>query len=801
MRFSALWAFTGILAASVWATGEGLVTKSPLDTSQRGPNQLDDGVWTGWKQGFLRDGDTFMCDNGPDDVVERGVFQTVVLNQTEPQPFVAVAWSKAEDVAGPSRGDYSLYLDLTYMDGTPLWGQLAPFTAGTHDWERREVVVFPKKPVQAVHFHMLLRGHAGKAWFRNPQLRLIETPPGTCTFDGTRMTVAASPLEGFQVRDEAAGSEVMAIEDEVLGLRLESSRVEHDGAVLVDASIEDTTGKDRAITLYYTVPMEGDGWSWLEDAYTTQPIDAFADASNTVAFNSVGKGALSRYPFGAVAKGETGLALGIDMAFPAVYRIGASGGAGELYLAYDVALTKERPKACLRFCRFEFAPEWRFRSALDLYRRLFPDAFVARIKEQGIWMPFAPISKVEGWEDFGFRFKEGTDETEWDDAHHILTFRYTEPMTWWMTMSPEQPKTMDGAVAEARRLAEAENAPAAKALFTSGFHNSTGAWQARLLDTPWCNGAVWSMNSLPGLSGEFTDFNIKWNPQLRDALYGPGRTGDLDGEYIDSSEGYVTEELDFRRDHFAAAQTPLTWDTETCAPAVFRGLIAFEYVRAIARDVHGMDKFMMANGTPYALCWLAPLLDVLGTETNWSPGGTWSPMAPSELFYRRALCGGKPYCFLMNTHFDQFSHEMVEKYMKRSAAFGMFPGFFSEDAATGHYFSRPELYNRDRDLFRKYIPICQTLAEAGWEPVTLARADVAELCLERFGDGYLTVFNPTAGRLETWITLDIGTPDNCADLVSGERHPIRERSIALTLGPEELAVLALKEQAQNDSAH
>ena len=32
------------------------------------------------------------------------------------------------------------------------------------------------------------------------------------------------------------------------------------------------------------------------------------------------------------------------------------------------------------------------------------------------------------------------------------------------------------------------------------------------------------------------------------------RHGDLDGEYIDSSEGYVTDELDFRRDHFAAAQ-------------------------------------------------------------------------------------------------------------------------------------------------------------------------------------------------------------------------------------------------------
>jgi len=35
-------------------------------------------------------------------------------------------------------------------------------------------------------------------------------------------------------------------------------------------------------------------------------------------------------------------------------------------------------------------------------------------------MPFAKISKVQGWEDFGFKFKEGNDETAWDDRHGII---------------------------------------------------------------------------------------------------------------------------------------------------------------------------------------------------------------------------------------------------------------------------------------------------------------------------------------------------------------------------------------------
>ena len=50
--------------------------------------------------------------------------------------------------------------------------------------------------------------------------------------------------------------------------------------------------------------------------------------------------------------------------------------------------------------------------------------------------------------------------------------------------------------------------------------------------------------------------------------------------------------------------------------------------------------------------------------------------------------------------------------MKRSLAYGCFPGFFSHNAAEGHYFTRPELYDRDRPLFRKYVPLCKLVAEA-----------------------------------------------------------------------------------------
>ncbi len=507
----------------------------------------------------------------------------------------------------------------------------------------------------------------------------------------------------------------------------------------------------------------------------------------------VAGGRLSRYPLGAVSDNRRGVALGIDMAHPAFFRIGYNAEAKELFLAYDIALTPEKPQATIRFCRFAFDPQWQFRAALARYYELYPDAFVRRAPKQGMWMPFAKISQVEGWQDFGFVFKEGNNETAWDDTHGITTFRYTEPMTWWMRMPTEMPRTIDAATAEARRRAGAADDRQAQALLTSGFHNEQGQFVARLQDTPWCNGAVWSMNSMPGIAGQVTDFKNNWNADLRQRLYGAERSGNLDGEYIDSSEGYVTDELDFRRDHFAAARTPLTFSMETHQPAIFRGLIAQEYIRGIADDVHGMGKLMMANSTPIRLCWLAPLLDVLGSETNWNSGGQWRPMSDTDLLYRRALCKGKPYCFLMNTDFEQFPHALVERYMKRSLAYGMFPGFFSHNASQGHYFTRPELYNRDRPLFKKYVPLCRLLAEAGWQPVTRAHSSDQQVYLERFGDRYLTVLNDSQERREVTIRLDQSAPDSCRELLSGRDIVLKDNQITWTLDAEDVALIDLGE--------
>ena len=775
-----------------------------------GENLVNDKAWAPYGKGFTREGETFVCDNGPDGAASRGASQTVVLNQTAPAPIMASAWSRAENVGGQADSDYSVYLDLVYQDGTPWWGQVATFRTGTHDWQKAEVSVFPARPVRQLTFNLLLRRHTGKAYFKDAQLAAMKAPEGAAMFDGLAVRPRAGRLAGFIVRDVAEGSDFVTFEPAAagrpaaLGLALDVA-LATTGAPerrLVQARLTDTTGRDRAVTLVYVSPIETDGWRWLTGPREERPASAPTEYADTIRVGNVGaNGRLSRYPLAAVAQEGRVRALAVDLSRPAFFRVGFSPGAKCLYAAYDVALTREKPVAEFALAAWALdagaayrAPGDAFRDAVRSMYRIFPLYSVpCRTPEQGLWMPFNKISKVEGWEDFGFKFKEGNDETAWDDAHNILTFRYTEPMTWWMPLAKELPRNIETCLAEANRLAEKGDRNA-KALQTSGFHDESGRFPARILDTPWCNGAVWSMNSSPGVPGAVTDFGNKWNAKVKEQLYGANRKGDLDGEYVDSTEGYATDLLDFRREHFAGTKTPLVFASDTKAPAIFRGLIAYEYSRGIADDVHAMGKLMMCNGVPNAYCWLAPLFDVLGTETDWNPGGRWQPMSDDELIYRRVLCGPKPYCFLMNTNFDKFPYERVEKYMKRCLAYGMFPGFFSADASTGHYFSRPDLYNRDRPLFKKYVPLVKRIAEAGWQPVTGARSSDPRVYVERFGSRYLTVFNDSAEAKTATVTFEGKAPARCRELVVGADVAIKDGQAAFKIGPEDVAVLDLAAQ-------
>ncbi|MGA2500670.1 MAG: hypothetical protein ABSH20_23275, partial [Tepidisphaeraceae bacterium] len=493
-------------------------------------NLLNGDRWAGYVEGFGRDGEAFVCDNAASIDRRSGLHQSIDLNQTEPLPIVASAASRAENVGGSADPDYSLYLDLIFTDGTHLWGQSASFATGTHGWQRRTVRILPEKPIKRLEFYLLLRQHSGKAFFREMRLQQLEIPAGAGMFDGQPILPDAS-REGFLVRDVAAGSDFVPVEGgEALGVRIESQSDREKDAVLQRVKVADTTGRDRAITLVYARPLDERAWQYFAGARGSVPAKGPGEYHPQLF-----QGRLAVFPLAAVGDGKSGKAIALDLDRPAVFRVGYAAATRELYIAFDIGLTPEKAPAEVGFCTFDFDAAWQLRSAMARYYELAPHVFRTRIEKQGLWMPFTKISSVQGWQDFGFRFKEGNDEPAWDAAHDILTFRYTEPMTWWMKMPRELPRTPEAALANAKALADKGDANA-RALLTSGHHDEAGQLVARIRNEPWCDGAVWSVNSAPGISGDVTDFRNKWNADLRKKLY--EGTAPRAGEYIDSSEGY-----------------------------------------------------------------------------------------------------------------------------------------------------------------------------------------------------------------------------------------------------------------------
>ena len=729
-----------------------------------------------YEKGFVRDGDEIVVDNGDDGTRRAGANWWLKLDQKEARPFSVRTEALCE--RGPGGGKsraFSLYLDLAYVDGGHLWGQVAEFAPDpSRGWRKGVVTVVPEKPVKGASVYCLYRGVPGRVRFRAPVVTLHAGADDLVMFDTCAVAAAGLPKTraGFLVRDAAVeGDEFspIAAGGESKGLKLEvKTTPESGGAVRFAVRVSSVEARDRAATLVYAVPLPEGEIVHEVDPRTREKLAPGASQRGETTAQGCGAGGLNRWPFGAATVGGKGVALGIDTACPAYFRTAVHPRARLLFIAFDLGFAPEKRVAEFAFRSFTFSGG--FRGALARYAELEPEAFRTRVPEQGVWMPFRSIKGVEGWEDFGFKFKEGNGETAWDDAHGILTFRYTEPTTWWLSMDKAHGTnvfTMADCVARAETRA-AKGEPLARAWKAGAMRDEDGARVGSVQDTPWCRGAIWLLSPLPGL-GEASDYWAKNREEDFAKFYAKPAPAGQDGEYVDSAEGYLTPPLDYNRAVFAASRTPLVFSSEEPRrPGVFKGLSMYEYVRQTARRIWPKGRFTMANGVPGRWPWLSAYVDVGGTETGWiTKDGVWRPDTHASLLYRRAMSMGKPYCFLQNVDFGKFKYGDMENFMRHCVAYGMFPGCFSHNASEGHYFSRPEIYNRDRPLFRKYVPICKRLSEAGWRPVNgLVATSDARVFAECFGGRYATVFNSAREKVKVRLVAKPGV--RAADLVSGE---------------------------------
>jgi hypothetical protein len=164
------------------------------------------------------------------------------------------------------------------------------------------------------------------------------------------------------------------------------------------------------------------------------------------------------------------------------------------------------------------------------------------------------------------------------------------------------------------------------------------------------------------------------------------------------------------------------------------------------------------------------------------------------------MCYQRPYLLLQNTVFEEFPVAMVERYMRRAIFYGMAPSFFSHNAASATYWSRPDIYNRDRHLFKRYLPVYKALAAAGWEPLTWATTGNAKVYVERYGkddEVYFALFNDSDRAQDFRLTVDLKALSVSAtglhDVLAGTAAQVTTAAGKLelkdTLAAEDLRVL------------
>jgi len=815
-----------------------------------------EGTFT-WDKQIKRSGAQSIRLHNPTADLRSGVMHVVPLNQTKPTPFRVTAWSRAENVSGSADSGYSLYLDLHYTDGTPEWGLIAPFSTGTHDWERREVRVVPRKPVARVNVHLLLRNHAGTAWFDEVQMETMEGlqvldlqttrqptlragkptvrwgAPGDLQvqFDGaglvTQVLSGGKPIPagrlpgGWFLRDmqqpdtlvpftgKWGSSNPPVWSGEAKGVQIEV-RYEQAGKLLQAAATLRTPegSPDRAISLIWAMPVQMEKATWYDDIRESTEAGQ-GEHANLIRINGGATNMMSLYPLACLSGADWGLAWGWRMDTPRLVRLFANPQWGWACAAYDAVITGKTRKfpyqAQFHLLLWSADSQWGFRSALQKYIDNFPDWFRNRVPKQGIWMPFTAPHTVQGVQDFGIAFHEGDNSIAEDDQLGILSFHYTEPMSYWMPMPKEFARTDAGADDCLQQYAQGKIGDAwqkaqARATLKCGIvTDASGRLYRYITVAPWNDGAMFLLNPDPDIPSDPDNPSkayLNFLPQHAQRAYTKPGTEGLDGEYLDSLE-MGAEMLNFREEHFATADVPLVFDPSSLRPAILQIFSTWEYTRYLAEEMRKRGKWLFANGVGWRFPFLMAQLDVSGTETNWWQGGAWKPVAPAQMDVWRSMSYQKPYLLLMNTDYETFGGQ-VERYFQRCLFWGIYPSMFSHNAADNLYWRNPNWYNRDRPLFQKYIPLIRRVAETGWQPITHATAEGG--WLERYGGNLFAVFNPHNAEREVRVRIALRALGVSAKEVKSLVELVHGLAVrwtldgdtlqfTLTLAPEQTAVV------------
>jgi hypothetical protein len=624
--------------------------------------------------------------------------------------------------------------------------------------------------------------------------------------------------KSVSVPDEAAkladGGELQA-QPEGMSLRLEV-RYEKVGMMMQPADtrasrirvrVVDQSGRDRGLVTRLSLALPAGEWQWMQDLDTAVPLGD-KPLSNTAALRELpglpefpggerpDYGRYSAYPLGAVEQGGEYVALARPISQLALVRFIGQGGPPRLMAELDFALSEytNPPREAefeLEFVSGRTRPGGSMRAALPFAHtgnatRGGPAGTQA--PRPGGWMPFTDLAKIPNVDEFGFGYQEGAPNAKFDDALGAASFVYfhcagefanvegykrgTEPLPPYETI-----------IAAFNRVAQ-QHSGVENVWNVCGIQDAEGRIAYRPERTYgdfFCQACV--------------DPDLPYGKAMADRLiervtatqYPEG----IDGCYYDG----IAAGLDYAPEHLRAANHLLLWDGNLSRPVNYNLWSSIEWTKHIYDRFAGTGKMTMLNDSSLvSFTFAGPYIDV--------PGGEMSIyLQRDQARLIRALLMGKPFCTLVKADFTQVSQAQMETYMRRCTAYGILFGFFDISPSGDHpgssYWAHPEWYDRDRPLFRRYMPIASELVAAGWQPQPPAEAKADGAFIEWFGKPEGAVHyaalstDPRENALQPQaVTVSLPRGALAVELLTGRIQP-DAGTLATEMTGEDLQVWAL----------
>ncbi len=543
--------------------------------------------------------------------------------------------------------------------------------------------------------------------------------------------------------------------------------------IRIDGEVIDTTGRDRAVGVRFSLPWDATGWTWHHDTEEHEVIGAVPVLRRTYRCKS-GVGECSIYPWASLSHHGAGLSMAIPMDDgPRVFLLQHDTEAKETTLTFYFGLTPitQRSPSRARFSvlLFRHDPAWGMRSTVDHYMKLFPGVFAKRMPHEA-YLNYANLERFDPkTHDLVVNHKTRLPDASDFGEGYVLVSSIHGCYQYVQTSFPDPGKKpsdqavlsmLDAMARDGNRQVDAylPVSEMLKKLVTGPRRELSYIGDTRFFQA----NEGYNRTAEPGWG---LNFRVNEDPEVSPVL--AARAWDAaakhtksptrrpwDGAFTaDSIEGYMSNSnaLNYRREHFPSVSFPLTFGAETLDPAISNTI--HDFLSKAWWPISEKGKVVIyGNSNSYEQGFTAPLVDLPMMESNWDvahPGRL-------DRFFRAMY--GKKVCRFWRVwdekgHYGEQNPANVRRHFDRGLAYAFFPAMFG---VVGH---DPQLKHHRRS-FRTYVPAIEELTRAGWEPIPHART-TSGMVVERFGnasgdDLHFTLRNDSAVAVETELVIDAG---------------------------------------------